>query len=236
MSLYSIIAITCSLSLAFGGLVDRLSNNTNPYNQTKRRLVESDDRGLVSTGKVYGVPIGILTEAPTTFDNAYIHRIAIRYNEHIISVQLRTRTLEMLADGNKFIGGPEVGGISDFNDIGDYYEVQDNTCINMVRVYSEGQFIDGLQFCSRLDGFEEGDGRNLQACSQVYGKAVGTLYTDHIPRNAHNGITTCLRKIDIHHGEGSGFDGFINAMKFWYHPNVDALNHCEGPCNRCWCQ
>ena len=193
-----------------------------PY-QPNKTVVVSDEGGYVSTGNTYGVPTGILTVSPETFGNAYIHRIILFHNEHLISVRLFSRNLELLAE-NKFVGQNYVGGDETSDDLREEYEVQDNTCINMVRVYSEGQFIDGIQFCSRLDGFEEGDGLNLQSCSQVYGRSAGTLYTDHIPRNAHNGITTCLHKIDIYHGEGSDFDGFINGMKFWYFPNVDALN------------
>merc|ERR1712233_213758 len=144
---------------------------------SKRRLIVED--GLVSTGKVYGVATGILTESPKTYDNAYIHHINLRYNEHLISVQLWSRTLELLAQG-KFVGQQKVGGDTSAGDQRATYEVSDNTCIGMVRVYSEGQFIDGLQFCSRRDGFEQGS--NTYVCSQVYGSDAGTTYTDFVPR------------------------------------------------------
>merc|ERR1719384_544722 len=176
---------------------------------SKRRLVESN--GLVSTGKIYGTATGTLTESPKLgnrvgiYDNSYIFHINMRYNEHLVSVQLWSRNLDLLAQG-KFLGQQNVGGGMWARTQTATFDVPDHSCFNMVRVYSEGQFIDGIQWCYRRDGFEP-TSDNTIVCSQVYGSDAGTLYTDYVPRYRWNGITTCLQKIDIYHGEGS--EGFI---------------------------
>merc|ERR1719461_1806113 len=203
----------------------RLQELEDATSASKRRLIESN--GLVSTGKIYGTATGTLTESPKLgnrvgiYDNSYIHHINMRYNEHLVSLQLWSRNLELLAQG-KFLGQQNVGGGMWARTQTASYEVPaDNTCINMVRVYSEGQFINGIQWCSRRDGFEP-TSDNTIVCSQVYGSDAGTLYTDWVPRYPWNGVTSCLQKIDIYHGEGS--EGFIHGMKFWYLRNVDALS------------
>merc|ERR1719411_377369 len=87
--------------------------NGEEMSDLKRRLVMSD--GLVSTGKIYGTATGTLTESPKLgnrvgiYDNSYIHHINMRYNEHLVSLQLWSRNLELLAQG-KFLGQQTVGG------------------------------------------------------------------------------------------------------------------------------
>merc|ERR1719461_693346 len=131
------------------------ASNGEETSGSERRLLVNNN--LVSTGKIYGTATGTLTTSPKlgTYDNAFIFHINMRYNEHLISVQLWSRTLELLEQGKGFIGQhPAGGGMWARTQSASYEVPADNTCINMVRVYSEGQFINGIQWCSRRDGFE----------------------------------------------------------------------------------
>jgi len=183
-------------------------------------MTETDENGLVSTGRVYGIEVGTFTGSPNTAsDNDYIFQINMRSAEHFISLQLWSRNEQTRDSG--FAGQRPVGSSNPGDS--DSYRVADDGCVTMVRVWSEGQFIDGLQFCSRLDGLKVGDNGNLLDCSQVYGREVGTRFTDFIPRDQSNGITTCLKKMEIHYGPAQGVSGFINSLKFWYHSSVEDL-------------
>merc|ERR1712228_824846 len=93
------------------------------------------------------------------------------------------------------------------------YQVPDDNCINMVRLYTDDDRINGMQFCSRRGGWDAEDTRNLIDC-HYFGRMTGELSTDYIPRWTFNGaVMTCLKTAELYFGKGEndGING-INSI------------------------
>jgi len=180
----------------------------------RRSLVE------VSTDRWYGSQVGEYRDSNYLHfdDNDYIYKICIWSSELVTALEFWSRNEQTKT---RYRVTPKWGGSGGVRNC---YEVPQNSCFNMMRMFTDGERINGLQVCYRAAGWDANNWDNTQYCSAIYGSEVGELKTDHIPRYrwSNLGTTTCLKNVELYFS-GKGANDGINGLKFHYHSEVDDL-------------